>query len=54
MHGLPPGMVSVATRALRLPPPQTYIQGEARGGLLEVTRRKEAEIARREAQLARR
>ncbi|GBF99862.1 kinesin-ii motor subunit [Raphidocelis subcapitata] len=30
------------------------IKGEARGGLLEVTRRKEEEIARREAQLARR
>jgi len=30
------------------------IKGEARGGLLEVTRKKEEEIARREAELARR
>lgn len=29
-------------------------QGEARGGLLEVTRKKEDEIARREAEIARR
>lgn len=30
------------------------LQGEARGGLLEVTRKKEEEIARREVQLAKR
>lgn len=35
-------------------PAPRALQGEARGGLLEVTRRKEEEISKREAQLARR
>jgi hypothetical protein len=36
------------------PPARPPAQGEARGGLLEVTRKKEEEVARREAELAKR
>jgi hypothetical protein len=48
-----PGPICIAaaffSRAGRLPP-----QGEARGGLVEVTRKKEAELRKREEELARR